>query len=558
MSKKNNNEAPASKSSVGFKTKKGANNKIETENSKKKPMSKETKRTLLITIIGSVLIVAAVASIVVTLVMGILSDGSFDYLKENLTGYIRLPREEYSNITVDVNPVEYSDDMLQRKIDKLLVKHKSKEPLNEGKSYVNVEVSLGDIVNNIRYRGYTVDENGRETELDGQCNFFDSRVEPLEIGSLTMPEGFEHALIGKIPSDHEAFNKVKAGGVLEGDVIYLSYIAYYPSGAARSVERERIDLSRTDIDEVYGEGFKAYLVGKEIGTALDSATFKQGAGTAAYSDMRVEFAIRSEGAPLTIELTFPNNYMDSQGGGKELRGVTAKYDVYLDSVVEYETPEYNAEFVTKTLGFTDEELSAYEGADIVAKHKAYLKAQCLEDVRIGNNMLARDMVWEIIKNKGEIIKYPKVEIDRIYNSYYSNIESYFDANFETKGYESIDAAAIDYLGLSFGADWQAHITEIAETKVKEDLILYYIMRNEGFVPTDEEYAKVEGEIIEDELNYYLESHEKEMSAFDDAEYEAQVELIRNEIKVAYSEVLEYAVHKIVCLDKLVEKYVKVI
>lgn len=557
MSKKNKNEAPVRTASVGFKTKKGANNEIETNNNiQKKTVSKEAKRTLIITIIGSVLIVAAVASIVATLVAGILSGDEFDYLKENLNSYISLSKEEYTNLTVDHNPVEYSDEMLQREIDALLVKHKRQEPENAGKSYVNVAVSLGDIAY-IRYRGYTVDENGRETEVDGECNFNDTALLPLEIGSQTMPGSFEHLLIGKVPSDYEDFAKVKAGEVLENDVIYLSYIAYYPSGAATSAEYERIDLSRTDIDEVYGEGFKAYLVGKEIGTALDSATFKQGAGTAAYSDMRVEFATRCESEPLTIDVTFPNDYTDSNGNGKELRGVTVKYDVYLDSVVVYETPEYDASFVTDTLGFTEEELSEYNGADIVAKHTEYVKAKCLENIAIVNKTLQRELVWDLIKDKGEIIKYPEAELERIYNAYYSEVESYYSTYADTYGYESIDAAAVDYYNLTSGADWQAYITEKAKTSIREDLVLYYIMKKEDFVPTDEEYSKKEDELIQEQLEYYLEAHEDEMSAFEGEEYDEQVELIRNGIKETYAEVFEYAVYKITCLDKLIAKYVTV-
>lgn len=553
MSKKNNVSAP-----VGFKTKKGANNKTQVITNQKKTMSKEEKRNLIITVVGSVLIVLIVALIAATVIMSIIGEDKFDYLKENLSKYITVSKDEYSNITVDIDPEVYSDAMLEREIDALLVKHKNKEALDEGKSYVSKPITLGDIAH-IRYRGYTVDAEGRETEIEGACNFGDENPLALEIGSKAMILGFEKALIGKIPENYKAFDKLQGGQVREGDVIYLSYIAYYPSGAAKSVENERIDLSRSDLDSVYGEGFSAYFVGKDIQSPLGSATFKKDNGTAAYSDMKIEYATRCESEPLTIDVTFPKGYTNSNGEGQNLRGVAAKFDIYIDKTVEYATPDYNAEFVSNTLGFSNEDLAAYEGADIVAKHTAYLKAQCEKQVEQTNKALVREAVWNKIKGLGTVIKYPEAEYERVYGNYYESVEDYLSANGESKGYKTIDDAAIDYFGLPYGTDWQAYVKGRAEGEIREDLALYYIMKKEGFVPTDEEYAAYQNEIVENEVQIYLSDNEDKFEKFEGAEYDEQVDILRREIREVYQNIIKYMVHKNVCLDKLVEaKYVTVI
>ena len=66
--------------------------------------------------------------------------------------------------------------------------------------------------------------------------------------------------------------------------------------------------------------------------------------------------------PVELNLKFPENY-----GKEELNGKEVTFYVYVVWVVQYTTPEYDADFITDVLKFTTDE------EDVVAAHKAYLR-----------------------------------------------------------------------------------------------------------------------------------------------------------------------------------------
>ena len=129
------------------------------------------------------------------------------------------------------------------------------------------------------YRGYRFDKDGKVVEIDS--NFASGDRVMLEVGTGNIIaeganagafiSGFTDGMIGAIPSDYEPFVKYGEGKVMEGDGVYLTYIAFYPdaNGTYKQVQAERIDLIE-DIDAVYGTGFKAFLLGTAEGTEAQS------------------------------------------------------------------------------------------------------------------------------------------------------------------------------------------------------------------------------------------------------------------------------------------------
>ena len=553
MAKNNKNTTPMRKTPVGFKMRSGANNKPAPAADAVKvrdPEQIKKQRGIIITVIAAVLIVAIVASITAAIILAILKGESIDYLKDNLNGYIEISRDDYTGLEIDIPLMEYDEAMITGEINKLLVKHKSKDAEANGTGITNKPIAIGDVIS-VRYRIYTVDANGREHEVDGWCNFNDTDFDSLEVGSQNSGFlGFEEQLVGLVPADKADFKKIKAGEVSEGDVIYVSYTAFSPTILGRSASYERIDLSRTDIDATYGEGFKSFIVGQKIGEVLEEKTFKSGDGSIGYTDMKVEFATQCEADCLTFDIKFSPSYSDNSGTYKALRGITAKIDLYIDSAVKYTTPEYNEKFITETLGMSAESLAAFEGADLVAKHKAYLKSEVMKNIAQTNEDLVSEAIWDIISTKGTVIKYPKQELDRIYNGYVATAENYYQQAGEQLGFESLDEAAIAYYGLSSGADWQAHIKGLAEADVKEDLILYYIIRKEEFLPSESEYNEEYEELLGDYLEYYLDKHKDEFDNFQGAEYDEQLNILRNEIIGTYHATINYEVYKATLLRKM--------
>ena len=349
MKQTKNNAAPRKKvAMVGYK-------KTEKPSASKETKRKANKKTVITALVCSALVVAITVGILISLFSG----GGFDYMKSDLGEYILLSEADYKDYTLNINFDTVTDADVERKIMNLLYKNRAKEASNKGAEVTDVPVSVGDTVK-IYYRGYTVDENGRENEVAGTSNMT-GEYHSLDIGSLSTVIGFEEGLIGAVPAEHlfsPSKNLIREGGVLPGDVIYLSYTVMYPDGRSAKKTGERIDLRDPNLNEYYGEGFREYfdlsniIIGSEI---LETKTFSYEDGDAVYFDMTVHSAIRCAAEPLMIEAQFPAHYSE-----KSLRGKKVYFDVYFKSSVVYETPEYDETFIKETLKVTEEQLEIIE------------------------------------------------------------------------------------------------------------------------------------------------------------------------------------------------------
>lgn len=537
MSKKNKNEKKPQP--IGAQSVKSVGTKAAAD--RKTAMTKKQK---IFTVVAAILIVAIIAALVIWIVSVMTDDGTVDYMNDDLSKYITISKDDYSNIEVSGPFTEYTEEQLEQHIQELLAQNKSETPLYDGLGTKNVAVTLGDVVS-IYFRGYTVDENGKQVEFAGNHNFTSEYPTKLEIGTgLVIDDsttktyfipGFDTALIGAVPSDYEPFKKITEGNVEFGDVIYLTYTAFYPdnSGTYKKVTSERIDLLDENIDAKYGEGFTSFLLGtvdepQVIGEKLPSKTFPYGDGSAGYSDMKIEFATRCERDPYTIDVTFPVNYKT-----KELRGVDAKFEVYINTAIIYDTPEFNEEFITETLKITADDLADYEGENTVEKYKNLLRKE-LRDVADGtNDDVIIDALWERFLDKVVVHELPKATVEEYYQSYYNEISAIYSQYSTT--YSSIDECAVAQLGLSTGADWRAVLREQAEQVTLEKVIFYYIIRDAGLVPSDEEFEKLYNDIVQDHLDYYVESHADELKDLEGDAYDAEVAVIKREMMAYYGE-----------------------
>ena len=502
-----------------------------------------TKKQKIFTLVAAILIVAIVATATVFIVRAI-RGVTIDLMRDNLSRYVTISRDDYGNMTVDIPLDTYDDEDLERRINEILVENKSKDPLYDGGAYKSEAITLGDVVS-LMYRGYYVDENGKTVEISS--NFSDDDKMMIEVGSCKIIDdsqtpayfipGFTDGMIGIIPSDYAPFAKYNDGTVEEGDVIYLTYTAFYPdsAGTYKQVSAERIDLGE-DIDATYGTGFKAFLLGtaegteaQKIGTALSSKTFPYGEGSAGYSDMKIEYVTRGcERAPLTVDVTFPANYSE-----KTLRGVAAKFDLYIANAIIYDTPVLDEKLITETLKLTADDLKDFEGADIVAKYKDYLKTVIEEEIEQSNKDMIIEAVDEILLGAAKIEKLPEGNVDDYYDNYYQEIAYHY--SLYSSYFNSIDAAALNYLSLPQGTDWRKHIRTMAEDAMTEELIFYYIIREEGFVPSKSEFKSMREEIIESHYAYHLELNADELSKLKGEKYDARVAEIKEEMLEYYGD-----------------------
>ena len=525
-----------------------------------------TKKQKIFTLVASILIVAIVAAAVVLIVRS-MREGPVDLMKDDLSKYITLSRDDYSSITVELPLEEYDEMDLVRKINDVLVQNKSKDPLYDGGAYKSKAITLGDVVS-LMYRGYYIDENGKEKEIS--TNFAQDTWIMLEVGTGKIIDesgdagyfitGFTDDMLGKIPMDYEPFKKYSEGKVQEGDVIYLSYTAFYPdeAGTYKQVTAERIDLNE-DIDAIYGKGFKAYILGtaegteaQSIGEKISSKTFPYSSGSAGYSDMKIEYVTRGcENAPLTISVTFPASYSEAS-----LRGVEAFFDVYIASAIVYETPELDEKFITETLKLTAEDLASYEGANLVEKYKKHLEKSLKNEIDETNEKLIVEKVWDLLFDLVKVEELPEYTVDEYYQTYYNEVSYYY--SLYSSYYTSFDLAATDYLSLAQGTDWRSVLKKKAEDTTLEEIIFYYIIREENFIPSKSEFNEIRNSIIDAHYEYYLDLNADELSKLTGEAYDKRAAEIKTEMLEYYGDAyFDENVYYNYGMDKIVEHLVTV-
>ena len=494
----------------------------------------------------AIIVIAIIASValVILSIFGIymVSGGSLgsnsakeiNYLRANLKRYIKFDDGAYENIEVDIPLLEYTDEHLERRIDLLLTQNKEEKPKYNGLGMVSVPITIGDVVK-IYYRGYTVDEDGKQVAFDGSSNFSEGTPYSLEIGSSTFIPGFEHALIGVVPGDYSTFSAIYSGSVTEDMVVYVSFTAVYPDGTSSIATGKRIDLSDPDIDKELGEGFRAFLLGEgegnsplEIGVKTDAKTFPYGDGSAGYTDIVVNYATKCEDNPYTIDITFPADY-----GEQSLRGKAVKFDIYPSTVIVYDTPEFNEEFLTETLKITPSDYDGYQGETLVDRYKASLKKTLEESIEVANITLISDILWDVFKDKVEVKKLPKNSVSKYYNSYYKEVENYYASY--SNYYSSLDAAAIAYLGLKEGDDWRAALNKKAEEAVLEKVIFFYIIRKEDFVPNRQEYKETYDKLYKEHLESYIEENGASLKNLTGSAYDTEYKRLESLMQKEYTE-----------------------
>ena len=463
------------------------------------------RNIIIISAVAALLVLAAVFGLVAVIIM----QRDFDYMKYDLSRYIEISEEDYKNYELTLKFDEVTDKDVERKIMNLLYENRDKDPQYNGGNVTNLPITVGDKVH-LYYRGYTVDADGRQREVEGSSNIFGS-ISTVEIGSLSFIPGFEEALIGINPKDYAKLEIETSGTVQAGDVIYLTYSAMYPDGKTVQSVSERIDLSADGLDKLYGTGFKDYFEGtknpngsdgaaKEIGKKIsDTVTFPHGAGSAVYFDMTVTHAQRAVQNILTVDAHFPADYHDTS-----LRGLDVKFDVYIKYINVYNTPEYDEKFITDTLKITAEELSSYSGATLVERHREYLKAQATEENEETKRTLIEEAMWEYYHSKVKVKKLPETDVNEVYKDYYNETVTAYETYYSA-AYDSVDKFARDYYGLSSGESWIEHITKKAEKVIVEKMLFYYIIRKENLVPSSAEFERLYNEVVEDYLAYYVDN-----------------------------------------------------
>lgn len=493
---------------------------------KKESFFKKNKKAVII--VSVVLAAALIAGIVFGITSLVNGGAGVDYLNDDLSKYVYISSEDYKNYPVSVPLLSVDESDVLREINKLLVEHKDENALFGGASVRpdNYTIKLGDVVN-IWYRGYSVDENGIKTELEGTSNFQSSKPDALEIGSGSFVKGFEEALIGK-PLHQKSLEFVTSGKIQEGDVIYISYSAFLSNGAPATFSNVIIDTSdRESVNKTYGAGFAEFFIGKTVGDykGITQAFRIEGDEVdTVYYELKIESAVRSEEEPYSIDIVFPADYRN-----ESFRGLKATFEVYASTAVVYnKIPEWNDAFISETLKETHESLSDYQGENLTKRYENKIRRELEAMKEATNKALIEEEMWRHYHSKLEVKKLPKAEVKKIYLQYLGEIRQYY--SFYGSSFKSFDEFARYYFGLSEKANWSDYIMEEAKTAVTEKLVFYYIINKEGIAPNSSEYERIYNEIKEEHMKEYTELYKTELEA-SKTEEEKEAKLLEIETRM---------------------------
>lgn len=272
-----------------------------------------------------------------------------------------------------------------------------------------------------------------------------------EVATYTVNDEYLEERISEILEDKAVPAKVTDRKTAEGDTIVVDY-----SGALDGVAFEGGTAQNVEISLTENNG---YIPGFTDGM---------------YDVM--------PGETVSYEVTFPEEYNEKLAGKLTVFTVTVHYIVG-DPVI----PELNDEFVKENYGS--------EGCNTVEEFKVYLKAQ-LEDER--KEQVKEDFaedIWALIMEDVTVIELPKDAIDSLYWLNRANYEAYAAQQGMTYN---------DFLSMYIGQT-DEQLYEYAENYIKEDIVIYSIVKAENLDITDEEWAEevakfcVQYEMTEDEL-----------------------------------------------------------
>ena len=476
----------------------------------KREFNAEEKRRRIIIISALAALIALVLGIALALILPNVLSRRVDYLTDELGKYIEIDRESYLDYVLTVNASEPTDLEVSELIMRSQVKYR--ELLGLGQYKTEGEMGVGDLIL-FRYHAYTDDGpiKGASTLTEGLVEYTVGAGFYLMNSAVS---GLDEDIIGKRIEDI-SMSLGTAGTVGDGVIVYLSYELTDGENITSHIN-ERIDLADPDIDAVMGEGFRDFLVGKTVGSAIkDTLTTTLDGKSVTYYAVKIDAVGKS---PLTVSGTLPFDYYNDTLASK-----TVYFDLYIEKFIDYTVPEFDDAFVSERLGYSSF-LDDFEGETLTDRYKDYLMTELKAEYKSRKDKLIEELVWEHLLTSVRVKKLPKNDVNDVYDAYYDEIV--YQHETIGQGY-SIGEFARVYIGLDASEDWQEYLITEAERAVTEKLLFYYIIRNEGWCPEgdtlDEYYTKA----VDTYLTAALEASGISPESYDDrAEYDKIVSEVR--------------------------------
>ena len=472
----------------------------------------------------------------------------FDYMGEDLTKYLTVDKALYHGKEFKIGLPAITDLDVEVHILSQL-KAKKGQTIYDGEYRYDKVLYPGDKAF-IYYRGYEIDENGNKKDLAGTCNF-NSTIAELELGSGSFVPGFELGLVGKIPGDYSEFKKITGESITDTDVVYITATYSYESGEVNQNYLMRIDLGDENLEKKFGTGIREYVKSLEYGVTKNGAVTFPIEGEddkLTILSAKLEFITRCEDNPIVVKTVFPYDYKQ-----ESFRNKTVYFDVYVDKALHYEGIMLTDESVTGKLGVKAEELEEYEGESITEKYRAMIRAQLVENNKDQRQYLLEEALWAELIKKVEIKRLPDGEVRRLYNEYYDSLRKQYLEYGIDQYYPDFGQFLSVNFELSAGEDPTDYMRNMVKEEIKEKLIFYSIIKNEGFIPSEEEFLELYDKIMKESFELENTKEYDSEEAYNKAFLEYKSSLEEKNGVAYYREIVyyQYGMEKVVALLKAV-------
>lgn len=409
----------------------------------------------------------------------------FDYENCNFSEYLTLDLSSYEGTEISVP------------FGKTVTKEEEEKALNELLRYYGTEIDVvdraavkGDTLK-IYYRGVLVAADGTEKAFDGGTAMSFGKPSTLTLGSGQFIDGFEDGLVGVVPQNTYKFVTDEMLALQKDSVVHVTCKGTYEGmKEPLNEENQLLDFSAC----AYGEAFVTAMVGAKVGETRTFTASYDANGDKTAEDVAFTVTVKDvlSLSACTVTATFPTPYHSA-----ELEGKTAKFYVWVESIVDMEPAELTVDFLKEKLKYTTSE------TDMMAAFRAEFLAnlQTDRDADVKNATLSK--IWDKLIAAANFSKLPEGEVDAIAKSMREEAE-YYLSYYQNYGYSfsSLADFVIQYYGLTDKKaddfDVDAYFEEQADKSVRQYTIQWYLIRTYALTVDDEKLAKTEADFYEDQ------------------------------------------------------------
>ena len=254
-----------------------------------------------------------------------------------------------------------------------------------------------------------------------------------KVSSTVTDEMFDEA-IDELLNEYSYYNQITDRAVADGDDIVVDYSGYLDGVQFSGGTATETELTAS-ADSGYIEGFAEAFIGKMPGEEFE------------------------------FDITFPEDYHNEEMAGAY---VTFKCKVHYILDSELIVPEINDEFVSENFGYSNAEEFLIAFRRSVEREYEY-----------SANAEMYQSLWTEVVGVATIIEYPGQEVERLYTEmrlWYEDYAEYYGTDYET--------FINSYLGYT-----DEDLMNLAKDYVKEDLVMYQLIKENNIELTDEEYEE---------------------------------------------------------------------